>query len=107
MARTVGEAVASARHTLNDEDGTRCTTEELEDYARDAVNFVRQRRPDLFLGNWGAIGTLAGNAALPLDDQYFRPIVDYLIARAETKDDEAVVAARAKLMVDMAGGFLK
>jgi hypothetical protein len=106
MARTVAEAVASARGTLQDQDAQRASDAVLEGYARDAVNMIRNERPDLFIGNWGAVSVLTGSAALPLDDQYFRPVVDYMIARVETQDDEAVNTGRAELMAKLAGGFL-
>lgn len=106
MARTVAEAVTSARGTLQDRDAVRVSTPDLEGFALDALNMIRNDRPDLFLGSWGAIAPVTGTAALPLDDQFFRPVVDYMIARAETQDDEAVNSARAELMAKLAGGFL-
>jgi hypothetical protein len=106
MARTVAQAVASARETLQDPDGDRVSTPTLEGFALDAVNMVRNERPDLFIGNWGTLTGLTGDAALPLDDQFFRPVVDYMIARASVKDDEHLNTGRAELMAKLAGGFL-
>jgi hypothetical protein len=106
MARTVAEAIASARSTLNDAAGMRTTTADMEGFVLDGVNWIRNRRPDLFLGNWGEITGLTGSAALPLDAQFFRPLVDYVIARAESAEAEHVESARVKLMADLAGGFL-
>lgn len=106
MARTVAQAVASARSTLNDVAGTRVSTTDLEGFVLDAVNMIRNERPDLFIGNWGELAALTGSDALPVDAQFFRPVVDYIIARAEMTDDEAVVQARAELMAKLAGGFL-
>ena len=106
MARTVAEAVASARETMNDAAGRRVSTAALEGFALDALNYARRKRPDLFLGNWGNLAPVTGSAPLPIDDQYFRPIVDYMIARAESKDAEHVLSARSELMAKLAaGGF--
>ena len=48
----------------------------------------------------------APGSTLPIDAQFFRPVVDYVIARAESKDAAHVLNARVKLMADLAGGFL-
>jgi hypothetical protein len=43
---------------------------------------------------------------LPIDDQFYRAIADYVIARFEMKDDEHVLDERAALMMKMAIGEL-
>lgn len=106
MARTVAEAVASARGTMNDAAGVRASTSEMEGFARDAINFIRSKRPDLFIGNWGEIPALTGSAPLPIDAQFFRVVVDYMIARAESKDAEHVLSGRVELMAGLASGGL-
>jgi hypothetical protein len=107
MARTVADAIASARVTLNDSDanGYRVSDATLIGFATDALNEIRNARPDLFLGNWGALTATAGGT-LSLGDQYFRPLVDYLIARAEMTDDEHVLNQRAQLMATLMQSFL-
>lgn len=108
MARTVAEVLTSADGTLNDADRTRYPTSERIDFVVDALNTIRNIRPDLFLGQFTTpIGTLTTTSTLPLDEQFFRPIVDYVIARCETKDAEHVVSGRAELMAKFAQGFLK
>jgi hypothetical protein len=107
MARTAADAVASARRTMNDAAGVRASTPELEGYLLDGLNHIRNERPDLFVGRWGEIAAVTGSNPIPLDAQFFRPLVDYMVARAESKDAEHVLAGRAKLMSDLAGGFLK
>lgn len=105
--RTVGEVLTSAYDTLNDEDRVRYPEPAALSSVVDALNTVKNARPDLFLGQFStSFGTLTTASALPIDDQFFRPIVDYVIARAETKDDEHVNSARADLMAKFATGFL-
>jgi hypothetical protein len=106
MARTVAEAVAAARRDLGDTDSQRVTDGDLRSYALDAVNMVRNGRPDLFLGNWGVLPAFAEADPLPLDDQFFRPVVDFMVARASVIDDEHINNGRAELMAKAAGGFL-
>jgi hypothetical protein len=106
MARTASQVLASARTTMNDAAKRRLPDTEGLTYVVDALNTVKNARPDLFIGNWGAIETIGLNDNLPLDSQFFRPVVDFVIARAETKDVEAVQNARAKLLADLGGGFL-
>jgi hypothetical protein len=65
-------------------------------------------RPDLFVGKFSTEYESATTATeLPLPAQFFRPIVDFVIARAETKDAEHVTSARAKLMAELGGSFLR
>lgn len=107
MARTVAEVLTSARDTLNDDAGDRYTSAAMIGLVVDALNTVKNIRPDLFIGRFNvSIGTLTTASELPVDEQFFRPIVDYVISRCETKDDEAVLAARAELMARFGGGFL-
>ena len=107
MARTVAEVIASARPTLNDAAGVRYPDAEMIGFTVDALNLARNMRPDLFLGAFGtSFGTLILSSSLPLNEQFFRPIVDYVIARCETKDDENVNTGRAELMSKFAAGFM-
>lgn len=111
MTRTVADAIASARVTLNDNDGSSATSYRTADatlvgFATDALNAIRNLRPDLFLGNWGPLVATAGGS-IPLDDQFFRPVVDYMIGRAEMTDDEHVIDQRAALMAQLTQGFLR
>ena len=108
MARTVADVLSSADGTLNDTDRIRYPEPERIGFVVDALHYIRNVRPDLFVGRLTTpIGTLISSSALPLDEQYFRPVVDYVIARCETKDAEHVTSARAELMAKMAQGFLQ
>lgn len=106
MARTVASAIEAARVVLNDLDGTRTSDPSLVGFATDALNAIRNIRPDLFLGQWGSI-TATADGTLPVDDQFFRPVVNFMIGMAELVDDEHVVDARAELMAKLTQGFLR
>lgn len=107
MSRTVAEVLTSSDGTLSDADRIRYTEPERIGFVTDALNTIKNVRPDLFLGQYGtSIGPLALGDPLPIEDQFFRPVVDYVIARCETKDEEHVVSARAELMATFVTGFL-
>ena len=99
--------MTSAIPTLNDDDETRYPEAEKIGFVVDALNMIKNIRPDLFIGQFStAIGTLTTGSTLPVDEQFFRPIVDYVIARCETKDDEHVISARAEFMAKLSIGYL-
>lgn len=109
MTRLVSELITSARKTLNDKDATgyRNSDPEMIAFAIDGLQTMRNMRPDLFVGRFTtAIGTLTALSAIPVDDQFFRPLVDFVIARCEMTDDEHVVSARAELEAKMFVGYL-
>jgi hypothetical protein len=58
---------------------------------------LRQKRADLFFGQFEApAGRLGGHGDfVPVADEYFPALVDYVVARAETQDDESVDEGRA------------
>ena len=106
MPRTCAEVIASALPTLND-DGTRYTEAEMLGFVRDGLHEIKGMRPDAFLGQYSVtINALTTASMLPVDDQFFRPITDYVIARCETKDAEHVVSGRATLMLKLFIGAL-
>ena len=106
MARTAAEALTSARVAMNDAAKRRFSDATGLGFLVDALNTVKNARPDLFVGSWGPIETMALVDPLPLSSQFFRPVVDFLIARAESIDEEASNQARAQLMAALGGGFL-
>lgn len=104
MAFTVQQVIDRARIPLNDAAKARYSDPELTGYANDAYYMLRRYRPDFFLGKWTSLP-----AALVLVDEfpgvdlmYLPSIADYVTARAEFKDDEAVIAQRAQAMLAMA-----
>jgi hypothetical protein len=107
MARTVAEVITSAVGTMNDVDRVRYPEPEQIGFVVDALQMMRNVRPDLFIGAFATpIGTLTSASTLPIDDQFFRPVVDYVIARCESKDAEHVESGRVALMAAMSQGFL-
>lgn len=107
MARTVADLLGSADGTLNDKDRVRYTAPERIGFVVDGLNLMKSVRPDLFVGRLAtAFGTLTTESVLPIDEQFFRPLADYVIARCEMKDAEHVDSGRAELMAKMAMGAL-
>lgn len=107
MARTVNDVLTSADGTLADVARVRYTEAERIGFVVDALNTILNVRPDIFLGRFGTpFGTLTGASTLPLDEMYFRPLVDFVIARCETKDEEHVVSGRVELMAKLGSGYL-
>lgn len=71
-------------------------------YANDAVVVLRLKRPDIFIGQYEALpGPVAIGTAMPVPDEYFVALCDYVTARAETPDDEAVLEARAQMFFNL------
>lgn len=104
MAFTMQQVVDRARIPLNDADKVRYSDADLLGYANDAVKVLRRDRPDLFFGQFEALpGDKVLGDNLPVDDEYFPAVCDYVTARAETKDDEAALQTRATLFFNLFG----
>lgn len=109
MARTAQHVIDSVRPSINDADADARSDAVLLGYIVDALNAIKNRRPDLFLGKFRAayaMETMVLADPLPIDAQFFRPVVDYVIARAEMTDDEYATNGRAELMAKLTEGFL-
>lgn len=104
MAFTVQQVIDRARVPLNDAAKTRYSDSELTVYANDAYYMLRRYRSDIFLGMWASMPNSLGlSDEFPnVDTMYLPSIADYVTARAEFKDDEAVIAQRAQAMLAMA-----
>lgn len=104
MAFTVQQVIDRARVPLNDAAKSRYSDSELTVYANDAYYMLRRYRPDFFLGQWKTLpATLVAADQFPsIDLMYLPSIADYVTARAEFKDDEAVIAQRAQAMLSLA-----
>jgi hypothetical protein len=98
---TFQQIINSARIVLNDvvldeSTLTRYTEAQLLEFARAALVEARRVRPDLFLSMLtGALPAYAVDATLPIPEEYVIPLVDYVIHRAELRDDEFAVDGRA------------
>lgn len=98
---TMQDVIDQARIPLNDLAGTRYSNTDLLRYANAGVRRAFQVRPDLRLGNYSTPYTdLAVGGAFPLPDEYLQAIADYVVFRAETKDDEHVISERVTVFMN-------
>lgn len=80
-----------ARDSLQDADKLRNPDAEMLRYANHAMRVLRRFRRDLYFGTalfTGAMSDFTIGQNWPLEDDYAPFLVDYLIARAESKNDE-------------------
>lgn len=97
---TVANLVSSARVLLNDDSSVRYTDAQLIGYVNEAYKLVRRVRPDLFFGQYKtALSTLVSGDDFPLDSMYEPPFVDYVVGRAESRDDDYAVNGRATMLL--------
>ena len=98
---TMQDVADAAREPLNDEDKVRYTDTALLRYANAGIRRAYQVRPDLRLGSFTtpiADKTLAD--PFPMDEAYLQAIVDYVVFRAETRDDEHVNSNRVTVFMN-------
>jgi len=106
-AKTVADVLTSSDGTLSDKDRTAYPQSERIGFINDALQTIRNMRPDIFVGQFNDALTVANTTdVLPIDNQFFRPVVDYVIARCESKDEAHVVSGRADLMAKLMTGYL-
>jgi hypothetical protein len=68
-------------------------------FANDAVLILRQKRPDLFFGQFAALpGPKVVGDFIPVADEYFTALTDYVVARAESQDDESIDEPRRRVL---------
>ena len=96
------DVIALARLTLNDTDASayRDGDDNLLEYVNDGLDAMFDLRPDLFIGSMtGASITeghqLALDTDLPVPGRYRRVLADFVIFRADSKDDEHANSGRA------------
>lgn len=95
---TLQDVVDLARLPLEDADKETWTDLVLLLYARSALQLLRDRRADLFFGQYESEPDLAALALgddFPLEGAYLQPVADYVTARASSHDEEHVVSQRA------------
>tara|TARA_B100001939_G_scaffold64778_1_gene53665 strand:+ start:9644 stop:9973 length:330 start_codon:yes stop_codon:yes gene_type:complete len=86
---TFQSIIDSTRVFLQDDAKTRYTDAQLLDYANEAIGISRSLRPDFFLGSLKtalATYTLTDDVPIPLEYQSY--LKDYIMGRAEFRDDE-------------------
>lgn len=105
MAVTVQQVCDRARVFLKDAAKDRYDDATLAQFVNDGVIVLRANRPDLFIGSFTALpdGSLALGANLPLDNMVIPSMVDWLIARAESVEDEYTVDQRAQAFMVISG----
>lgn len=106
MATKMSVLVARARVPINDqatdEADRRYSDDDLLGYANDALRRLRKDRADLFLGQLTtAFVDKAATDNFPIDEDYMSAVVDYMVARAETRDDEEALESRARLFFEL------
>lgn len=99
MANTIMQDIVDvARLDISDSSKDRYSDDEMLKYANDAIAQALVMRSDL---NWGNYNTQFQSLALtddfPLNPEYRRAIEAYVVAMAETADDEFVNEGRAAL----------
>ncbi|CAB5220396.1 hypothetical protein UFOVP236_46 [uncultured Caudovirales phage] len=88
--------VDDARVLLNDIDKNRYTDALLLRYANEAIAEAKRIRPDFFLGAFKtSLSTLALTDVSPIPLEYEAYVKDYVIARANSQDDEYSIDGRA------------
>jgi hypothetical protein len=109
---TFRQVIDDARVLLNDvivEGVTpRYSDSQLLTYAQQAVHEARRIRPDMFLSNLtGALPTHQLTDTIPLGEEYTLYVTDFLVGRAELRDDEFAVDGRGvALMTRFKSGLL-
>jgi hypothetical protein len=105
MARTVGVLIAEARQLLNDEipiSGLpRYADAELVAALNDGLLQVRTKRPDAWI-SYGLRKTLPvyalpadANTQFPIEDQFYSPLLFYVVGRSELTEDTFADDGRA------------
>jgi hypothetical protein len=82
----------------------RYSDESLVGIVNEAMYEARRVRPDLFLGKLRTSLTPVASISdqLPLSEQFFGPLVNFVVGRAEMRDDEFTNDKRATTLY---GGF--
>ena len=98
---TLQDVIDLARIPLNDLGGVRYSSEDLLRYANAGIRRAYQVRPDLRLGSFSTpITDKALTDVFPMPGEYLQAIADYVVFRAETKDDEHVISERVTVFMN-------
>lgn len=97
---TFQQIIDSARVALQDDAKVRYSDANLLEYAIDGVLEARKLRPDFFIGGYTTVATTyALSDAVPLPAIYAAFIKDFVVFKAEIRDDEYAVDGRAAAML--------
>lgn len=106
-SRTVGEVVVEARALLQDQrEPFRYPTAELVSYVTAAVAEAHRIRPDIYLGRAMSppiYTETALSARVAVPDMYFPQVVNYVVGRAELRDDKFATDGRAMTLITAFG----
>jgi hypothetical protein len=98
MAVTLQQVIDRARQSLNDDDKVRYTDAQAAVDGNDGLLAMLNLRPDIFFGQLATFNTdsaIALATALPIDTRYTLMLQDYIIHRAEYKNDESANDGRS------------
>jgi hypothetical protein len=102
---TFQTVINDSRVLLNDEVSAlnpdiRYTEAQLLGYAKSALIEARRVRPDLFLSNLTtSFSSYTTASTVPIPDEYLIALVDYVVHRAELRDDEFTVDGRSSVLL--------
>lgn len=105
MAFTVQQVCDRARIFIKDADKVRVSDSDMAGFVNDAVQILAVNRPDLFIGSYLNLpaGNLGFDDPLPLEDRFIPSVVDWVIARSESIEDEYTIDGRAVAFYQLAG----
>lgn len=104
MPRTIGQCIAEARSILQDTATPfRYADADLYGLFTSAMADTRRLRPDLFIATlldpYADFAPDDSGEAFPISEAYWTAIVNYLVGRAELRDDEANADSRAAALI--------
>jgi hypothetical protein len=101
------DIVDTARFELNDDDKERYSDGILLTFAQDGLATMKLIRPDLFLSNMSLDPTvLTLVSQFPLDLMYKPVLQDYVVMRAQRRNDEHVNSGHVTMMAKFFEGRL-
>lgn len=102
---TFQTVINDARVILNDQESEinpepRYTEAQLLGYAVTALSECRRVRPDLFLSYLTtSFSSYTAESTVPIQDEYLVALTDYVVHRAELRDDEFAVDGRSAVLL--------
>ena len=94
---TMQDVIDLARFDLNDAAKNRNPDSDMLKFANDGLALIYEKRPDLKFGNYSAaFSALGTSSAFPLGEEWKPKLANYIVARAESADDQFVIDGRVK-----------